>query len=222
MDTEWESGSLLCSSKDGEDEKKREVRKQKEMPAVPDKRRYHKIKTWMYSSLLDVEGQMYRRGTFICVCVFECRGGSSSFIVFSVFRLVCWSQGLPLIRGPCRISWPRVILCDSALQNMLLSHCDGIAITTASLPCKHSKLFAICFLFVLKYVVSFYFPPSSSLGVLGPVMSWFGFLALPQAYFSSSLHHPIEEGLMLACFSSPPRTFQVSFLCFLLSSAFIF
>lgn len=117
---------------------------------------------------------------------------------------------------------------------MLLSHCDEIAVTT---PYKHTKSPNILSLFVTPPFLTFcatvcfqlLFSPSSSLCVLGPVMSWFGFLAPPEAYFSSHLHHPPIPlpnggGSCASLFSSlnassPSRTFQV--FC-LLSSAFIF
>lgn len=124
---------------------------------------------------------------------------------------------------------------------MLLSHCDEIAVTT---PYKHTKSQNILSLFVAPPFLTFFalcatvcfqllFSPSSSLCVLGPVMSWFGFLGLPEAHFSSHLHlhHPPIPlpnegggGSYASLFSSlnassPPRTFQVFRL---LSSAFIF
>lgn len=84
------------------------------------------------------------------------------------------------------------------------------------------------FLFVLQYVFNFHFP-HLLLSVLRSVMSWFSFFSLPQAYFSSHLHHP-PIPFSLICYlvfffqclffpKDPPGCF---FSVFLLSSAFTF
>lgn len=118
---------------------------------------------------------------------------------------------------------------------MLLSHCDEIAVTM--LLYKHTKnqnilslsvilLPFFFFLFVLRHIFNFYFPPSPSLSALGSVMSWFSFLFLPRAYFSSHLHHPphtpthpslpSSSAILFSsqCLLFPPRTFQVAFSLF--------
>lgn len=124
---------------------------------------------------------------------------------------------------------------------MPLSHCDEIAVT---MPCYRinipkSKIFS---LHLLSFLPSFcaavcfqlLFPPISL-----SLCAWvsnelvrFGFLFLPQAYFSSHLHHPPipppppSSAILFSSLnaSSPPKDFPgCSSLCFfLLFSAFTF
>lgn len=127
--------------------------------------------------------------------------------------------------------------CGGALQNMLLSRRDEIAVTMPrrrpntpnsqnifSLSDILPPFFPLCAAVCSQLFIS---PPSPSLCArVSNELVWFPFF-LPQAYFSSHLHHPpvppppsLTRYLVFfsQCLLSPPRTVQVAF--FLSSSAF--